>query len=114
MNKILNYIKSNIPKTENNWAYYKRWVVKRLRAHNILVDLNICAYGKTHLVSKVKPLGKAYVVWSTACSGCALGTVIQKSYTKYKVKPETPHCVFLKSALITDKPAEVGSLVQIR
>ncbi len=85
---------------QNNTNGWRNWVLKILRRRNILVSLDICAYGKSHLIDRVQPIGGGYVFWSKACDGCQLGKLIIKNL-QTKIKPKTIHCAFLKSGLLT-------------
>ena len=111
IDKLLQSIKAQ--RTPSGLQRWRRWAAHLLRRKNILVDLNICAYGKHHLVERVQKFGTGYVFWSSACSGCKTGKALIAVYKDQKLKASTLHCAFLKSGLLTKHAVKVGKVCEL-
>jgi len=97
----------------NKW---RRWAYQVLKRRNFPLDLSICAYGKHHLVDRVKPFGGGYIFWSKACNGCQLGKALINLKQNHGLDPAYAHCTFLESGLLTRdqvKPGDVYALPSI-
>lgn len=108
---LLSYFKVNKPVT--TLPKWRAWAAKLLRRRNHLIDLNICAYDKTHLITKVQAFGGGSVFWSSACDGCQLGSLIIKLYKANKNLPQHPHCALLQSGLLTQDQVKTGQIYHL-
>lgn len=109
--KLFKKISENIKRRKK--SKWLAWIIKKLNKKGILADPQICAYGNSQLVGRVKKYGNAYIFWSKACTGCALPAQLIIDYSKTKELPKDLPCVLLKNALISPTPVAEGEVVQL-
>jgi len=95
---------------KKNWL---GWIVKKLSKKGVLIDPQICAYGNTQIVGRVKKYGNGYVFWSKACGGCPIGEQLILNYKNKKELPKDLPCILLKNALISQTPVAEGEVVML-
>lgn len=95
---------SKLPlKKARNWI---RWYSKTHKH-----DINLCAYGKEHLVGKVTNVGGGYTFKSKACSGCDVGKVI---ISKKLNLPISVVCAFLlEQELLVHQNVKEGEVIYL-
>lgn len=93
------------PKKSKNSRYihWLEWVQKLLAKKGIDSDIDSCAYGRTHLVSRAKPVGGGWSFYSQACSGCAASKAGLDAVKKYGIPlPDgAPNCALLSGPLFS-------------
>lgn len=94
---------------------FVEWIVKVLRKRGHIVDPEICAYGKNHIVGEViEVAGDKRAFKSLACSGCKPGSrQILEYHNNPKKKPAGLACALLENVLIHSKPVKEGEIVNI-
>lgn len=91
-----------------NWL---NWLEKLFSRKRILIDTDSCAYGKSHLVSKVKKIGGGWMFYSLGCTGCPMSKLEIKRVKQHKkVSKLAPNCMLLKSPLFSAKEMKEGEI----
>ena len=94
-----------------NWL---NWLEKLFSRKRILVDTDSCAYGKDHLVSKVRKVGGGWMFYSLGCSGCPMSRQEIKRFRQHKkVSKLAPNCMLLKSPLFSNKEIKDGEIFSL-
>jgi hypothetical protein len=111
---MFTFLKQRSPiKKKSPLAKWRAWAAGRLRARGFKINLDICAYGKNHIVERVQPFGGGYVFWSSACNGCLMGQSLQKVFQITGTKLSTKHCALLEGGLLTKTKVEVNQVFQL-
>ncbi len=95
--------------------HWLKWVQKLLAKKGIATDIDSCAYGQTHLVSRAKPIGGGWMFYSQACSGCAvskLGLTSLKNMDN-KLPKGAPNCALLSGPLFSLTRVKNGTVFNL-
>lgn len=97
------------PKTKNDRTiHWLEWVKKLLTRKGIDIDIDSCAYGKTHLVSRAKPIGGGWLFYSQGCSGCAHSRIGLEAIGG-KLPKGAPNCAMLSGPLLSLTKVQNGT-----
>lgn len=78
------------------------WVQKLVAKRGIVSDIDSCAYGKTHLVSRAKPVGGGWMFYSKGCTGCPASKLGITLFNQDKEIPKgAPNCAILSGPLFS-------------
>lgn len=73
-----------------------QWVANVATNRGLVTCLHHCAYGQTHRVAEVHPIGSAFVFKSSSCSGCPVP------------------CILIEQGfMVSEKPLQVGEEIKL-